>query len=162
MRRLVRESSNDAASRPMARLLLKTAAVIRRELETTMESILGVHEAALLYRARRMEVLAANLANADTPRYQARDLTFAAALDEHMSAARQLTTTDSRHLALDPLASRESLQYRIPHQPSLDGNTVEADLELARYAENAVSYQASLLFASGKISTLRTALTGSR
>lgn len=127
-----------------------------------MESILGVHEAALLYRARRMEVLAANLANADTPRYQARDLTFAAVLDERMGAARGLTATDDRHIQIEPLASRESLQYRIPHQPSLDGNTVEADLELSRYAENAVSYQASLLFASGKISTLRTALTGSR
>jgi flagellar basal-body rod protein FlgB len=130
--------------------------------ETTMDSILGVHEAALLYRARRMEVLAANLANADTPHYEARDLTFAAVLGERMSAARQLTTTDQRHIRIDPLTSRESLQYRIPHQPSLDGNTVEADLELARYAENAVSYQASLLFASGKISTLRSALSGSR
>jgi flagellar basal-body rod protein FlgB len=127
-----------------------------------MDSILGVHEAALLYRARRMEVLAANLANADTPRYQARDLTFSALMDEHLGAARQLATTDARHLRIDPLASRSTLQYRIPHQPSLDGNTVEADLELARYAENAVSYQASLLFANGKISTLRAALTGSR
>jgi flagellar basal-body rod protein FlgB len=123
-----------------------------------MESILGVHEAALLFRARRMEVLAANLANADTPHYQARDLDFKAVLD----GAATLKTTNSRHLGIDPLASRESLKYRIPHQPALDGNTVEADLELARYAENAVSYQASLLFATGKINTLRTALTGGR
>lgn len=127
-----------------------------------MESILGVHEAALLFRARRMEVIAANLANADTPRYTARDLTFSAILDERLGAARQLKVTDERHMKIDPLASRELLQYRIPHQPSLDGNTVEADLELARYAENAVSYQASLLFATGKISTLRTALAGGR
>ena len=127
-----------------------------------MDPILGVHEPALLFRARRMEVLAANLANADTPHYLARDLTFSSVLDEHMGAARQLAVTDAQHIRVDPLASRESLQYRIPHQPSLDGNTVEADLELARYAENAVSYQASLLFASGKISQMRTALTGSR
>jgi flagellar basal-body rod protein FlgB len=127
-----------------------------------MESVLGIHEAALSYRARRMDVLAANLANADTPRYLARDLTFSAALDERMSSARRLAVTDARHIQTDPLASREALQYRVPHQPSLDGNTVEADLELARYAENAVSYQATLLFASGKISQMRTALTGSR
>jgi flagellar basal-body rod protein FlgB len=126
-----------------------------------MESILGVHEAALLYRAKRMEVLAANLANTDTPHYQARDLDFAAVLDDRFGAA-ALKTTNARHLSVDPLATRESLKYRIPHQPSLDGNTVEADLELARYAENAVSYQASLLFATGKINTLRTALTGGR
>jgi flagellar basal-body rod protein FlgB len=147
----------------VARLLLKASCGhFAASRKITMESILGVHEAALLYRARRMEVLAANLANADTPRYQARDLTFAAVLEGHRGGARQLTQTNARHIGIDPLTSRESLQYRIPHQPSLDGNTVESDLELARYAENAVSYQASLLFASGKISTLRSALTGSR
>lgn len=127
-----------------------------------MESILGIHEAALSYRARRMEVLAANLANADTPRYLARDLTFSSVLDEQLGAARRLAVTDAQHIQADSPASRGLLQYRIPHQPSLDGNTVEADLELARYAENAVSYQATLLFASGKISQMRTALTGSR
>jgi flagellar basal-body rod protein FlgB len=124
-----------------------------------MDSILGIHEAALLYRARRMDVLAANLANADTPHYQARDLDFAGALD---AAATQLRTTDPHHIELDPLTRNDALKYRVPHQPSLDGNTVEADLELARYAENAVSYQASLLFAGNRISTLRTALTGGR
>jgi flagellar basal-body rod protein FlgB len=126
-----------------------------------MESIMGVHEAALKFRARRMEVLAANLANADTPHYQARDVEFKSVLDQRLGAA-TLKTTHARHLAIDPLAGRDSLKYRIPHQPSLDGNTVEADLELARYAENAVSYQASLLFANGKISSLRAALTGGR
>jgi flagellar basal-body rod protein FlgB len=128
----------------------------------TMDSILGIHEAALLYRAKRMDVLAANLANADTPHFQARDLDFASALDGAFSAATRLTRTDPRHIELDPLARGDALKYRVPHQPSLDGNTVEADLELARYAENAVSYQASLLFAGGRISTLRTALTGGR
>ena len=161
-RRSLLEASSDAASKPLACLLLWTQRGPSPQEVQTMDSILGVHEAALLFRARRMEVLAANLANADTPHYQARDLTFSAVLDERMGAARQLKTTDARHLTVDPLAARETLQYRMPHQPSLDGNTVEADLELARYAENAVAYQASLLFASGKISSLRTALTGSR
>jgi flagellar basal-body rod protein FlgB len=127
-----------------------------------MESILGVHEAALLYRARRTEVLAANIANTDTPGYQARDLEFSALLGNAQGSAGQLRVTNPKHISIDPLTTRESLKYRIPHQPSLDGNTVEADLELARYAENAVSYQASLLFASGKIATLRAALTGNR
>ena len=127
-----------------------------------MESILGVHEAALLYRARRMEVLAANLANADTPRYQARDLTFAAVLDQRMSAARQLTTTDTRHIRIDPLTSRESLQ--VPHSASaLARRQHRRGRPRARaLRRERRSYQASLLFASGKISTLRAALTGSR
>lgn len=126
-----------------------------------MESILGVHESALLFRARRMEVLAANLANADTPQYKARDMEFSSVLDGAMNNAR-LTVTNSRHIAASPVGGDTTLKYRNPHQPSLDGNTVEADLEAARYAENAVSYQASLLFASGRISTLRSALSGVR
>ena len=127
-----------------------------------MESILGIHEAALLYRARRLDVLAANLANADTPHYQARDLEFSSALDGAFAAATRLRATDPRHIELDPLTRSDALKYRVPHQPSLDGNTVETDLESARYAENAVSYQASLLFAGNRISTLRAALTGGR
>jgi flagellar basal-body rod protein FlgB len=126
-----------------------------------MESILGIHEAALTFRAHRMDVLAANLANADTPHYKARDVEFSSLLEGAASAVK-LHTTDARHLSTTPRPAQNELKYRIPHQPSLDGNTVEADLELARYAENAVSYQASLLFASNRISTLRTALSGSR
>lgn len=126
-----------------------------------MDSILGVHESALLFRARRMEVIAANLANADTPQYQARDIQFADVLNRTQADAR-MRITDPRHIDATPPAGAGGLKYRIPHQPALDGNTVETDLELARYAENAVSYQASLLFANGRISSLRTALAGTR
>ena len=128
----------------------------------TMDSILGVHEAALLFRARRMEVLAANLANADTPQYKARDVEFSSVLQGAAANRAPLAVTDPRHIAASPPATTADLKYRLPHQPSQDGNTVEADLELARYAENAVSYQASLLFVNSRIATLRTALAGSR
>jgi flagellar basal-body rod protein FlgB len=126
-----------------------------------MDSILGIHESALLFRARRMDVLAANLANADTPQYKARDMEFASVLDG-VGADARLKVTNPRHIAANPIDNSAALEYRIPHQPSLDGNTVEADLELARYAENAVAYQASLLFASGRIQTMRTALASTR
>lgn len=126
-----------------------------------MDSILGVHESALLFRAKRMEVLAANLANVDTPRYKARDMEFSSVLGA-MNGAARLNVTNARHIGAAPSATDASLKYRIPHQPAQDGNTVESDLELARYAENAVSYQASLQFASGKIATLRTALSSAR
>ena len=126
-----------------------------------MDSILGIHESALTFRAQRMEVIAATLANADTPHYQARDVEFSSVLDGAANAV-QMRTTDPRHLSTAPRVAQNELKYRNPHQPSLDGNTVETDLELARYAENAVSYQASLMFASNRISTLREAITGSR
>jgi flagellar basal-body rod protein FlgB len=126
-----------------------------------MDSILGIHESALLFRARRMDVLAANLANADTPQYKARDMEFASVLDGAGADAR-LKVTNPRHISSNPIDNSAALKYRIPHQPSLDGNTVESDLELARYAENAVSYQASLLFAGDRIQTMRAALAGPR
>jgi len=130
-----------------------------------MDSILGIHENALLFRARRMDVIAANLANADTPQYKARDMEFASVLDG-VGADARLKVTNPRHISTDSInkgvGDSAALEYRIPHQPSLDGNTVESDLELARYAENAVSYQASLLFASDRIQTLRAALAGTR
>ena len=126
-----------------------------------MDSILGVHENALLFRARRMEVLATNLANTDTPHYKARDIEFSSMLDR-AKAGVKLASTHAGHINLDTGAKNDALKYRNPHQPAQDGNTVEADLELARYAENAVAYQASLLFANGRISTLRAALTGNR
>jgi len=106
-----------------------------------------------------MEVLAANLANADTPRYQARDMEFRSVLE---GAAARLSVTHSRHIDAARAGGDADLKYRIPHQPAQDGNTVEADLELARYAENAVAYQASLMFLNGKIASLRSALSGSR
>lgn len=145
----------------LARLLLmRFPCVTAHATDHEMEAIFGVHEQALLFRARRMEVLAANLANADTPRYQARDIEFSDAL-----AAAQRTRfaiTHPRHIDASAATGAQGLKYRVPHQPAQDGNTVEADLELARYAENAVAYQASLMFLNGRIASLRTALSGVR
>lgn len=124
-----------------------------------VDSILGVHEAALLFKARRMEVLATNLANADTPHYKARDVEFADVLGGMRVAP---AATHERHLRAPAAAGGEALKYRVPHQPAVDGNTVESDLELARYTENAVGYQATLMFINGRISTLRAALSGAR
>jgi flagellar basal-body rod protein FlgB len=124
-----------------------------------LDSILGVHEAALTFKARRMEVLAGNLAKADTPHYKARDMEFADVLGRTRVAP---IKTHARHLGVEMPAARDELKYRVPHQPAVDGNTVESDLELARYTENAVGYQASLMFINGRISTLRAALSGTR
>lgn len=127
-----------------------------------MKSIFGVHESALLLRARRMDLLATNLANADTPHYKARDLDFAAALASATDQVPSVTlqATDARHIAPQDEAPPGAVKYRVPYQPSLDGNTVESDLELSRFAENAVAYQASLMFVNGRIATLKAALSG--
>ncbi len=125
-----------------------------------MEPIFGVHEPALLIRASRMVVLARNLANADTPNYKARDLDFTTALSRAGRGSVRLTSTHERHLGTADLVTEDELKYRVPYQPAADGNTVEADMELSRFAENAVAYQVSLLFLNGRISSLRAAITG--
>jgi flagellar basal-body rod protein FlgB len=103
-------------------------------------------------------VLAANLANVDTPGYKARDFDFAAVLSGTTTAP-GVTRTHARHLGAGA-ATNPPLGYRNPYQPARDGNTVEADMEFARFAENSIAYQASLMFVNGKISGLRTAITG--
>jgi flagellar basal-body rod protein FlgB len=133
----------------------------RKDVGGDMDPILGIHESALIFRSQRMDVLATNLANADTPNFKARDMEFA---DIMSGVGRDVTVrrTHARHIDVGTGALPADLKYRNPHQPAMDGNTVEADLELSRYAENAVGYQASLMFVNGRISTLRSALTGGR
>ena len=123
------------------------------------QPLFGIHEQALLLRARRTEVLAANLANVDTPGFKARDFDFARTLSESRQGASGLQRTHARHLGTDRSAD-PNLAYRVPFQPARDGNTVESDLEFARFAENSIGYQASLMFVNGRISSLRTAIQG--
>ena len=125
------------------------------------DRIFGIHEQALHLRARRAEVLASNLANADTPGYKARDFDFQRLLREQVTPAQRMQVTQQRHIAPSAgLVSPASLQYRNPQQASLDGNTVEAEHEQVEYSANAIRYQASLRFLEGRIKTLKTAITG--
>ena len=130
-----------------------------------LDSYLGVHAAALKVRERRTELLAANLANADTPGFKSRDLDFRAALAEAGSstAGVALATTRPNQIGSGSLTTGSTeafLKYRTPLAPSLDGNTVDAQLEQSAFAENAVRYQATLQFLSGRFRSLMTAITG--
>lgn len=120
-----------------------------------------LHERALNFRAQRNEVLASNIANADTPNYKARDLDFGAALKSARSDALSLKTTSDLHRqAWSETQRTGDLKYRTPTQPALDGNTVEADVEQAAFAENAIQYRASLAFVDGYFRTMRFAIKG--
>jgi flagellar basal-body rod protein FlgB len=121
--------------------------VLRRkkgECEMSMDSLFGIHASALKLREQRMNMLASNIANAATPNYKARDLDFGAALK----------------LAEGGGNSDSAIQYRIPVQASLDGNTVELATEQTAFAENALQYRATLSFLQGRISTISRALRG--
>ena len=115
----------------------------------------------LAFREKRGEVLAANLANADTPNFKARDLDFKSVLKQTVASGVTMERTHSGHIT--PPQQHlfgANLMYRNPNQVSLDGNTVESHVEQAKYAENAVQYQASLSFLSGDFSDMRIALRG--
>lgn len=121
------------------------------------------HGQALKLRAMRNEVLASNLANADTPNYKARDIDFSTALSNERGGQLAMARTSEGHLPANgggASGERPAIAYRMPTQPSVDGNTVESDIEQAAYAENVVGYQASLSFINQKIRGLQTAIKG--
>ena len=122
---------------------------------------LSHYEQALRFRAQRNEVLSSNIANADTPNYKARDLDFGTALKGARQQAVELTRTSDLHSqARGTTPDGARTMYRVPSQPTLDGNTVSVDVEQAAFAENALQYRASLTFLDGSIRTLRYALKG--
>lgn len=129
-----------------------------------IDSYLGVHARALQLESRRTELLASNLANADTPGFKSRDIDFKAALAQagQSQATLPLKTTSATHQQIAGTGSggEAQMKYRVPLAPSLDGNTVDAQLEQAAFAENAVRYQATLTLLNGKLRSLMTAITG--
>ena len=127
-----------------------------------LDEAFGIHPQALALRARRSEVLAANLANADTPGYKARDFDFQDVLRNEASAsAQRMAVTQSGHIQTEPgPVTSDQMQFREPLQPSLDGNTVDTELEYSNYASNALEYQATLRFLDGKIKGLMLAIKG--
>lgn len=126
------------------------------------DSALGPFPRALQIRARRTELLAANLANADTPNFKARDIDFRAAMSQARAGQMNLKTTQPGHISTTQADSIQGapVQFRVPQQPSLDGNTVDAEKEKTAFAENAVKYQATMTFLSRKFSGLKGALKG--
>jgi len=135
---------------------------------TSLDQYLGVHAAALDVRGRRTELIANNLANADTPGYKARDIDFREAMARvaggKPTQGVHLSTTQAGHIggaASADAAGNPDLKYRTPLAPALDGNTVDSQLEQAAFAENAVRYQATLTFLNNKFRGLLTAIMGS-
>jgi flagellar basal-body rod protein FlgB len=124
-------------------------------------------QTAIALRGKRQEMLAANLANADTPNYKARDLDFASALRSAMGGAGggiALATTSSRHIGAMSGAGSASapIMYRATVQPSLDGNTVDPDVERAHFAENAMHYQFLLERMRGTVEKMKMAMSEAR
>jgi flagellar basal-body rod protein FlgB len=131
-----------------------------------LDKYFGINQQALKIHSRRAEIIAGNIANADTPGYKAQDLDFKAALQQANSQNQEgsLLTTNPKHLAAsgspvgDDGALLAELKYRTPSQPSLDGNTVDPLMEKSAFMENAMLYQTNLSFLTGKIKSILSAL----
>ncbi len=129
----------------------------------SFERAFSLHDDALLLRGRRAAILASNIANADTPGYQARDIDFAATLaaaNRQSGGPVRLASTHREHIVAPVRSAAAELKYRNPLHPSLDGNSVDAHVEQAQFAENALLMQTSFTFLNGKISGLMKALKG--
>lgn len=130
----------------------------------TFDKALGIHEHTLQARVARSEVLANNIANADTPGYKARDVDFQAMLEKAQGQASEFDLARTRPGHLDAggagAGTSTELLYRMPHQPSIDGNTVDAQQEQTRFMRNAMDYQASFQFLNSKFSGLTKAIKG--
>lgn len=128
----------------------------------SFDKALGIHDDAMLLRSRRAEVIANNIANADTPNYQARDIDFKSVLSGVSNEPKlQVAKTDEGHASgfLNPDMAAD-MMYRIPSQASVDGNTVEVQEEMASYTENALAFQSSFTFVDKKFKGLMTAIKG--
>ena len=132
-----------------------------------LNAYLGIEPDALKVYAQRSEVLAANLANADTPGYLARDIDFRAALaaagsqggalQQAPASAGDLTAASA---SASNVSTQQFLKYRVPLAPSLDGNTVDSQLEESKFAQNTVRFQAALTFLQSRFRELTTAIVG--
>lgn len=129
-----------------------------------LNDVFGIHQQGMLVRAKRAELIAGNMANADTPNYRARDIDFKQVLNQTQDSSGfvVMKTTNNAHIKPDMQLgeSGADLMYRVPMQPSIDGNTVDTQLEKANFAENAIQYQVSVQFLSGKIKSIMSALKG--
>ena len=140
---------------------------IGKPADIPFRSSIDFQQQVLGLRAKRQEILAGNIANADTPTYKARDIDFGANLRAAIKGRAEdknlnLTTTSARHLqGTNQIYSKDpELLYRVPAQMSADGNTVEMDHERNQFAENAIRYNASVGFVSGSLKTLMSAVQG--
>ncbi|NIC04333.1 flagellar basal body rod protein FlgB [Billgrantia bachuensis] len=130
-----------------------------------LEAAFNYHQQALGLRQQRHKILASNIANADTPNYKARDIDFASELKKAVDQGRttgsglSLARTSEGHLPGRAMAApSQELLYRIPDQPSLDGNTVDMDRERTQFADNTVRYQAALTMMNSRIQGLKNAM----
>ena len=129
-----------------------------------IDQFMGFHEAALTVRGQRQQMLASNIANADTPNYKARDIDFSAAmthaLNRKVSNSTELAKTNGTHLNMQGGIDGSVPLFRSSIQGNVDGNTVDMDVERNQFTDNAIRYEASLTILNMQIRNILSAIQG--
>jgi len=134
-----------------------------------LDAAFNFNQSVLRVRSQRQEILAANIANADTPKYKARDIDFKASLEAALSGnSPSISTTKTSQQHLDgeegsagaPTGLPDSPLFRPTMQGSIDGNTVDMDVERNQFTDNAIRYEASLNMINGQIKKMLAAIQG--
>jgi flagellar basal-body rod protein FlgB len=130
-----------------------------------LDEVFAFHENALRLRGQRQQLLASNIANADTPNYKAKDLDFGKAMQSALSQGRSasqvaLAKTNPGHLSAELSAQMPNTFLRKPSQNNLDGNTVDMDVERNNFVENSMHYEADVNFTQNEIKGLLAVLQG--
>ena len=128
-----------------------------------LDNALAFQQQALGLRAYRQQILASNMANADTPHFKARDVDFAAALKGAVAGrgngALEIARSSPAHLGGSNASGPAPLLYRKETQSSVDGNTVDMDIERSAFAENAIHYEAGVSFITHQFRMLTAAMS---
>jgi len=124
----------------------------------TIDSYIGLNAQALTVRSQRMEVLSKNIANADTPNFKARDISFSKVMKD--MEQNSLNTTSPKHMGAASNDAVNGLMYRVPLNNSFDGNTVEMNIEQAQYGQAAGDYQATLNILEQRVNLFKRAFKG--
>jgi flagellar basal-body rod protein FlgB len=122
---------------------------------------------AMDLRTQRHQVLASNIANADTPNYKARDIDFRGAMQGVLSGrgetgALTMAVTSAAHQIGGGMSAPGLMQYRTETQSAVDGNTVDMDVERAQITDNALQYQILTQLISNKFQGLRSAMASAQ
>jgi flagellar basal-body rod protein FlgB len=132
-------------------------------MSSKLDEVFQFHQTAMTVRGYRQQLLASNIANADTPNFKARDIDFSKTMQEALapgSSGSALSVTSPRHIGGAGNGIGAKALYRTPVQPSIDGNTVNMDMERTQFAENAIHYEANLALLNGQIKFMMSAIQG--
>jgi len=126
-----------------------------------MDSIFGISEQALSLCEERSSLISSNLANASTPNYKAKDINFQSVLGQmnQENNSGSLLTNEPGHI-VDNSSINPATMYRIPMQDSLDGNTVDQEIERKNFMQNAVRFEVNLTFVHNRTKELLEAIKG--